>query len=448
MITVDNREGFSLRISRILSREPSQHVDIYFFLPGELGFSARVMSEGDFFHNAIYVKRTYHSTRHQLPLVYSRLASRSRLSPERYRLDLSLYAYQYVVALERQARALQSRNDASSEELLELSELCQGILRRLRRHQPGEERLEKYYFNIDNYLSWLTEQSVLALAMHVEQHEHAHEGRQALMDLAAQERRHREEKNYNSSRAMDNPSRMSNKMRLLRRLIEYPITLREKRQELGKMEEKGVKALAAGLVMVVVSVLMFEARSVLGDLTLRFFLALAVMYAAREVFKEDLRDTLWRWLRRGRPKWRSQYYDNFSGDMVARALEWFDYSRYQRLPDDIRRTRRGNMVKREEHVLHYRNHTMLSPGRFLKGYYHTREVIIVDLQFVARLMDPGSFDVYRLDDEGNIQRDEVEKRYQVNLVVKTRQGDDIELKRWKITMNRSRIVDIEAVGSP
>ena len=62
---------------------------------------------------------------------------------------------------------------------------------------------------------------------------------------------------------------------------------------------KGVKALAAGLVMVVVSVLMFEARSVLGDLTLRFFLALAVMYAAREVFKEDLRDTLWRWLRRG-----------------------------------------------------------------------------------------------------------------------------------------------------
>ena len=134
--------------------------------------------------------------------------------------------------------------------------------------------------------------------------------------------------------------------------------------------------------------------------------------------------------------------------MVARALEWFDYSRYQRLPDDIRRARRGNMAKREEHVLHYRNHTMLSPGRFLKGYYHTREVIIVDLQFVARLMDPGSFDVYRMDDEGNIQRDEVEKRYQVNLVVKTRQGDDIDLKRWKITMNRSRIVDVEAVDSP
>ncbi|MCM5704981.1 hypothetical protein [Larsenimonas salina] len=444
MINVDHREGFSLRISRILGDEPSHEFDFYLFLPGELGFSAEVVSESEFYHGALHIKRTYYSTRHELPLIHSRLARRTQLSPERYRSGLSLYAFQYAVALEQRSRALEGKETMTSSELDELTELCQSILRRLRRQKPAEERLGKYFINIDNYLSWLTEQTMLSLAASIEEQEDARSGRMALINVAKQENQYRREHQYNSERAMASPSRMSNKMRLLRRLIEYPVTLKEKRVELGRLEQKGVKALAAGMVMVVVSMLMFEARTLLGDLTLRFVLVVALMYAAREVFKDDLRNTLWRWLRRGRPKWRRQYFDNFSGDMVGRSLEWFDYARYQTLPEAIRRARKGNVTKRDEHVLHYKSRSSHTPKRFLSGYERTREVITLDLQSIARLMDPGRYQVFDVED-GAIQRFDVEKRYQVNLVIRTMEGEQMVIRRWKVTLNHTRIVDLEAV---
>ena len=47
--------------------------------------------------------------------------------------------------------------------LAEHADLAVGILRRLRRHEPGEESLHRYFATIDNYLSWFTEQRLLAL---------------------------------------------------------------------------------------------------------------------------------------------------------------------------------------------------------------------------------------------------------------------------------------------
>ncbi len=43
---------------------------------------------------------------------------------------------------------------------------------------------------------------------------------------------------------MQDPTRMSNKMRLLRRLIEYPVTMNEKTVELGKNTRKIVTGAA------------------------------------------------------------------------------------------------------------------------------------------------------------------------------------------------------------
>ncbi|MDX1465141.1 MAG: hypothetical protein R3215_05500 [Halomonas sp.] len=477
-ISVERRDSLHLRISRVLREESSHRLDVYLFVPAELGLNAHVLSEEAFYHGSIHVKRTYYSDRHRLPLVMSRLAGK-RLDADQYRLGLSLYAYQYVVALERSTQTLldqarrtrkvekrvgdkaevpeeAARSNAAEEEvaqagrlrdqLEETLELASGILRRLRRQEPSDESLHRYYANIDNYLSWFTEQRLLALIAHLPRGNDYREIRQRLLGICLEEDAHRRTREYNSERVTRDPTRMSNKMRLLRRLIEYPVTLKQRSQELGGGEEKAVKGLATAVVMVFVTLGLLEARAALGDITALFVLALAVLYALREVFKDDLRVTLWRLLRRGRPKWRRQYLDANSNAVLGRQLEWFDYQRYSRLDEAIRRVRKRNMAQREEVVMHYRSSSRMSPTRFLSGYDRTREILTLDLAPLARLMDKGSHHVYRLEEKGQVVREPVEKRHLINLVIREVEGSGTPLlQRWKIVMSRSKIVDVELV---
>ncbi|MDX5376975.1 MAG: hypothetical protein LPK08_05560 [Halomonas sp.] len=482
MITVERKDSFHLKVSRVLQEETSHRLDLFLFVPGELGLNEHVISEDAFYYSAIHVKRTYYSDKHHLPLVLSRLAGRGRLSTGRYRLSLSLYAYQYVVALERATQSLldtargvqqaerrtesneraesqageskgdgtgeaQARNPGTGleERLEELCELAQGILRRLRRNQPSDEGLLKYYANIDNYLSWFTEQRLLALVAYLPRGRDYRTIRERLLAICEVESAHRERAEYNASRVVRDPTRMSNKMRLLRRLIEYPVTLKQQTQELGGAEQKAVKGLATGVVMIFVSLGLLQARDTVGNITALFVLAMAVLYAIREVFKDDLRNTLWRWLRKGRPKWRRQYFDATSNALVGRQLEWFDYKRFGKLDEQIQRVRKRNVAQREEVVLHYRSSSRMSPTRFLSGYEKTRETVSLDLSQLTRLMDKGSHRVYQLKD-GQVSRESVEKRHLFNLVIREEVANaEPILQRWKIVMSRSRIVDVVKV---
>jgi hypothetical protein len=194
-----------------------------------------------------------------------------------------------------------------------------------------------------------------------------------------------------------------------------------------------------------VSLGVLHLRSVLGDITALFVLAMALLYAMREVFKDDLRNTLWRWLRKGRPKWRRQYVDPTHNAVVGRQLEWFDYKRFALLGDDIQQMRRRKVAQREEMVLHYRSSSRMSPTRFLSGYEHTRETLNLDISMLTRLMSKGKHHIYRLKD-GQAVREGVERRHLFNLVVRETGSEDAPyLARWKVVVSRSGIVDVEKV---
>tara|TARA_R110000851_G_scaffold7880_2_gene30243 strand:- start:1680 stop:3128 length:1449 start_codon:yes stop_codon:yes gene_type:complete len=466
LINVERKNSFQLRLTRRLKEETSHNLDVYLFVPGELGLSTQLISEEAFYHAAIHVSRTYYSDEYLLPLVHSRLASRNRLGSDSYRLSLSLYAYQYVEAMERTTQAMlvtanklrharQDQREESSEvqesatalrdQLHEMIDLSDGILKRLRRNQPDDHSFKKYFANIDNYLSWFTEQQLLALVAHMPRGGEFTDIRRRFISVCHREGEHRRDQQYNAERVMADPTRMSNKMRLLRRLIEHPITLKQEALELGSGEQKAVKALATAVVMGFVTLGVLQLRSALGDLSALFVLAMALLYAMREVFKDDLRNTLWRWLRKGRPKWRRQYLDPTRNAVVGRQLEWFDYKRFASLGDDIQQLRRRKVAQREEVVLHYRSSSRMSPTRFLSGYEHTRETLNVDISMLTRLMSKGKHHIYRLKD-GQAVREGVERRHLFNLIIRETGSEDTPyLARWKVVVSRSGIVDVEKV---
>lgn len=467
MINVERKNSFQLRLSRKLKEETSHTLDVYLFVPGELGLSTHVISEEAFYHGSISVARTYYSDAYHLPLVHSRLASRNQLGSDSYRLSLSLYAYQYVIGLERTTQAIlssarelrhtrrdeqegksepQERADELRKQLYEMSDLSDGILKRLRRNPPSNERLYKYFANIDNYLSWFTEQQLLALVAHMPRGRGFSDIKQRFISVCSREAEYRQAQEYNAERVREDPTRMSNKMRLLRRLIEYPITLKQHSLELGSGEQRAVKALATAVVMGFVSLGVLYLRDVIGGFTALFVLAMALLYAMREVFKDDLRNTLWRWLRRGRPKWRRQYIDPTRNALVGRQLEWFDYKRYAALDDDIQQMRRRTVAQREEVVIHYRSSSRMSPTRFLSGYEHTREALHIDLSMLTRLMSKEKHHIYRLKD-GQAVRESVERRHLFNLVIREIGSEDTPyIARWKVVVSRSGIVAVERVA--
>lgn len=156
MITVEKKDGHNLKMSHVIHEAKNRQLDVFLFIPGELGLNANIMSEDEFYHNVIHGKRTYFSDVHHLPLVHSRLASRGNLPSGQYRLSLSLFAYQFAVALEETVhQLLDEKTERTTEELEEVASVSAGILKRLRRNVPSDEELLKYYQNIDNYLSWL-----------------------------------------------------------------------------------------------------------------------------------------------------------------------------------------------------------------------------------------------------------------------------------------------------
>ncbi|ELR67860.1 hypothetical protein C942_00168 [Photobacterium marinum] len=446
MITVEKKDGHKIKISHVIQETTNRQLDLYVFVPGELGLNPNIISEDEFYHNAILGKRTYYSDVIHLPLVHSRLASRGGLSTEQYRLSLSLYAYQYSLALEKTTHQLHEGNEERTlEEVDEVAQLAVRILKRLRRNVPTDKKLLKYYQNIDNYLSWYTEQRLLSLVAHLPRNADYPEIKSLLLEICEKESQHRLDNDYNSTKAIQDPTRMSNKMRLLRRLIEYPVTMKEKTTALGKNTKKFIAGFAAGFVMIFVSILMIKARGVLGDITASFLLVLSFIYAAREVFKDDLKSMMWRWMRKGKPKWRKQFFDANSSKLIGRQLEWLEYISYRKIDDEIKKVRKHKVSQREETILHYKSTTRMSPTKFLTGYEQTLESLTLDLRVLSKLMGKGSQRFYQLKD-GQVSKESVEKRHLINLI--TRETDEdktVRIQRWKVIINRSKIVDIEPI---
>ncbi|PMO02110.1 hypothetical protein BCT19_20490 [Vibrio splendidus] len=447
MITVDKQDAITLKINHAMAKTKKLDMDVYLFIPGELGLTPEVLSESAFFYSSITQKRAYYSDKTLLPLVHSRLAKRGRLSTTQYRVSLSLFAYQYVIALDKAVSSLNKTDsdDVTADEVDEVIELALDILKKLRRSIPYEENLKRYYANIDNYLSWYTEQKFLSLVSHMPRGSEYSTIKERLLTLCDKETAHRKLNRYNSAKVREDVTRLSNKMRLLRRLIEHPIVLKEKTTSMGKNVKRAVKGIATGLVMVVVTTTVILARDFLGEITASFIVSMSFIYALREIFKDDLRDILWRWLRKGKPKWKRRYFDPTTNKSVGYKLEWLDYANFSKLADRIQSIRKKRVVQREEQVLHYRSHTEMSTSTFMSGYEETRETLSISLRALTRLMDKGSNNVYRLN-EGQVSRESVEKRHLLNLIIKENNHDtEPTYYRWKIVMNRSKIVDIEQI---
>ena len=453
------QEKLSIKFVHQINKGEQRRVDMYFSLPKEMGINKNTLSESEYFNAGIKGRRAYFTKGLHLPLLHTRFASRMKRSPEEYKSNLNLFAYQYLVALDTDSHEVLNIDDSETlrdfyHAAEDISEQCLTILKKHRSYSLSDAKLKSIFENVDNYLSWYTEQTILHMLAKKPRTTEFSENRLALLKICEEENAYRKEKGYNSSATVNDPNRIANKMRLLRRLIEFGVIFKGEIQALGNITRKIVTGVATALIMSVVLILIIKTQGAFSKLTSIMILVLAIIYGVREVFKDDFKKMLWHWIRKGKPKWARTLKDAVMQNEIARQKVWLDYIKADGLPLQSKEllAKRHTQNKQSAEFLHYRIETKVNKQGFQAGYESIEETLLFSLRPFARYLERGSGKVYEQNDPSSnkekIQSTSIERRYQINLVVALDQGEyNEQFERYKITLDRSGIIELKKAGA-
>jgi hypothetical protein len=444
-------ESLSIKVSYQLLPSDQQRLDLYFSIPDEMGIGPKTLEEETYFHNSIQSHSAYYSDQLHLPLVRSRFISQQKGEQSDYRLNLNLFSYQIRIALDTDIKQTIKLNDSKDFYLqaIVLAEQISGLLKKLRRYTPPDQKLRAYFENADNYLSWQVEQSFLKLLSRAPKSSDFSSERNFLLALCRSENTYREENQYNSQVTLSDPNRITNKMRLLQRLIEYGVVFQKEIKSLNSNLKRIVRGTVTAIIMAFVMVLVLNARSNFTEVTIALVGMLGVIYGLREIFKEDITRMIWRSIQKGLPKWKTIYSHGVNKSRVASQTIWLEYISNKDLPKQVDKLfqMRRQQNKQSAQLLHFRSDTKVNEKSFLHDYDEIQQRIYFNLTPFIRFLKKGEGRLYSLD-SSKITKQAVERRYQINVVLMhTDKQQQQQTQRFKITLNRSNIVNIEAMQS-
>ena len=453
-VKLSQDENLSVKIRNQLLPQSKQRIDLYFSLPVEMGISPSTLNVEDFFYSNIKSHSAYYSDQLHLPLVRSRFISQrfegdNNNGQSDYRLNLNLYSYQLKIALDADIK--QTLKLKTAEEFypaaIELAEQITNLTKKLRRYTPSDSKLSSFFNNADNYLSWHIEQSFLKLLSKGPKSSDFSTEREFLFTFCRNENNYRIDCKYNSKVTLDDPNRITNKMRLLQRLIEYGVVFQKQTRYLDLNLKRLVRGGVTAVIMAFVMVLVLNARSSFTEVTVVLIAFLGLIYGLRETFKEDLTSLIWRKIQKGRPKWQNLFRHSVNKKRILSQILWLEYISPKDLPKAVNELlqQRRQQNKQAARLLHFRCDNKVIAKEFLPGYDEIQQQIFFNLTPFVRFLKKGAGRLYNLEGQ-KISSQAVERRYQINLILRNIDDKGEQLQRFKITLNRSEIVNIEAMN--
>ncbi|NRA70070.1 MAG: hypothetical protein HRU24_03540 [Gammaproteobacteria bacterium] len=448
-ISLEQDENLSIIISHQMLPQDYQRLDLYFSLPVEMGISSTTLNEESYFHSSIKSRCAYYSAQLHLPLVQSRFISQQKGQQDDYRVNLNLYSFQIRIALDVDIKATLKIKEADQffTQTIEISEQIGGLLKKLRRYTPKDKKLSPFFENADNYLSWHVEQSFLMLLTKGPKSSEYSDQRELIIEFCRRENDYRDQKQYNSQVTLNDPNRITNKMRLLQRLIEYGVVFQKETRHLNTNLKRMVRGTVTAIIMAFVMTLVLNARSSFTEITMVLIAILGVIYGLREIFKDEITGLIWRRIQRGLPKWQNVFMNNATKNRIASQTLWLEYINHKRLPNYVSSlfNKRRQQNRQAAQLLHFRSDTKVIAKKFLPGYGEIKQQMLFNLTPFVRFLKKGEGRLYSLDNN-KISQQAVERRYQINLVlVQSNKKGPQQLQRFKVTLNRSGIINIEAM---
>ncbi|KHO65331.1 hypothetical protein [Pseudomonas flexibilis] len=439
MFSLKRQGDFRLQLTRTLKTPGRHQLDLYLFTPHESTLSPRTLAEEQFFFSALS---------HRFGLLglpaqdrASKLdTSYSLLSPH-YEIMHGAWFYQYLASLDRLRQQLQGK--ALAEPLARALRLSQNFAQRLRKAEPKQSKQLRYFRQLDVYFSWLAEQFLLECMTLEGFAELDEELRQSVEDFLAQERRYRRERDYLGD-FQGTPTRVWNRMSLYQRLLEYPVVLRQKITELGAGTRKLVKAASTVLIMSLFTYFLFNVRDASQQLSLALLLGIALIYAVRDLLRDDLIDAVTRWLRKGKPRWRIRQQMPFTQRLLAQQLVWLDYRRLPELDVTVREHAGKWATNEERQIICYRSRLHLDKATLTQD--EIQERLTLDCEPLCAMIQASHQQLFEWKEGDGVQVHAIEKQHDYNLLLVHREPGQAAgvAQRWTLRLGAGGIVYCES----
>lgn len=444
VFSLKRKGDYRLQLTRTLKEPGRYEVELYLFTPHESSLSAWTLSEPHFYFNALS---------HSFGLLGQPATDRAGkadgsfvlLSPY-YEITYGSWLFQYQASIGRLRQQLQAAEDIA-EPLARALRLSQNFAQRLRRSEPRQSNQLRYFRQMDIYFSWHAEQFLLESMTHAGFAELDEELKTAVAEFLRTERRYRKERDYLGD-FHGSPTRVWNRMQLYHRLLEYPVMLRSKVRELGAGTQRLVKAASTMLVMSLVTWVLFNARDSVKELSLVLLLGIALMYAIRDLLRDDMIRALTRWLRKGKPRWKSRLTMPYTGKQLAQQLVWLDYRRLPDLPREVREHSGKWATNEERQIICYRTVLHLDKDALEQG--ELRERLSLDCEPLCALIQASHAKLFANRDEADplseVQAHGIEKQHDYNLLlVHQVPGSPVSsAQRWHLRLGSNGVVQCES----
>ena len=443
MFSLKRKGDYRVQLTRTLKKPGRYDVDLYLFTPHESNFSAWTLTEQQFYFSALLHRFGLLGLPAQ-ERVSKEDSSFALLSPH-YEITYGSWLFRYTASMDRLRQTLQSSGIATAEPIARALRLSDTYASRLRRTVPEQTGQQRYFRQMDIYFSWYAEQFLLE-CMTLEGYAELDETlREAVEEFLLDEYRIRKDREYLAD-FHGKPTRVWNRMSLYHRLLEYPVLLRSKRTELGEGTRKLVKAATTTLIMGLFTYVLFNVRSA-SQLSITLLLGIAMIYGIRDLLRDDLISMVTRWLRKGRPRWKSRLLMPYTNQLMAQQSVWLDYGKVADLPREVLENT-GKWAHEERHIVRYR--TSLTLARDALEQNEIQERLNLDCELLCELIEPTRNRLF-IPGEGEqpfaaIEAHSIEKQHDYNLLLVLREPGERHsiAQRWRLRLGASGIVECES----
>lgn len=444
MYSLKRKGDYLVQLTRTLKKPGRYKVELYLFTPHEGSLSSRTLSEQQFYFGSLI---------HRFGLLGQPNQDRAKradstfslLSPH-YEITYGSWLFQYKASMDRLRQPLQTSGEASAESIGRALRLSQTFAKRLRHSNPEQASQQRYFRQMDIHFSWYAEQFFLECMTLNGYDELNPELRLAIETFLLDEFQLRHEREY-SGDFRGSPTRVWNRMSLYQRLLEYPVLLRVRLTELGEGTRKLVKAVSTTVIMSLFTYLLFNARGA-SQLSVTLLLGIALIYAVRDLLRDDMISMTTRWLRKGKPRWKIRLLMPYTRQLLAQQLVWLDYRKLSELPREVAEHAGKWAAAEERQVICYRS--VLNLDKVALEQNQIQERLSLDCERLCEMIQASRNRVFAASDQDqpftDIEAHTIEKQHDYNLLlVCTGHGQHYSTaQRWRLRLGGQGIIHCES----
>lgn len=316
-----------------------------------------------------------------------------------------------------------------------------------------------YFLFADEYISYLVEKNGFKLLRYLRKHHLKKENIDKILNLIESELDYQKKRGFLSveKNSADNNRAVIFRRGMLKKYSESELYVKVEKKEDAFFIRQFMYSLAAGLSMILATLIAFSFQMKYGNFTVPLFMALVVGYMLKDRVKELTRYYF-------SDRMSSKYFDmktmvRIGDDLVGTFKESFDFVKNEKIPHEVLKIRdRSPLLEadnkfNQERVMLYRLRVNINSTLLYKHSEHQLsgliDVIRFNLNAFIQKMDDPEIPLFQLgENEIPFQYVHGEKIYYMNLITHIQEEDrEVSYMRYRIIFNRDGIKDIEQIAT-